>query len=212
MDRDGTCGNLVVSDNTEISGQDTERPREKDGNRTSRNRKSVVIGNAEILAQDNKKPNEMDLDGASVNLAVTGNTGISDQDIERAREIDMDGISENLAVTGSTEIKECDKKRPCKTPSRPRPLDKKPKKDLRMQEALSDMADAVKKLMNKETTQTSTDKSFENALSALQAMPDIDEELIMDACDLLEDEKKAKTFLALDVSLRKKWLLRKLRS
>ncbi|ESQ37880.1 hypothetical protein EUTSA_v10028655mg [Eutrema salsugineum] len=53
--------------------------------------------------------------------------------------------------------------------------------------------------------------AIEDAVVAIQALPDMDEELILDACDLLEDELKAKTFLALDVKLRKKWLLRKLR-
>nr|XP_018453458.1 PREDICTED: uncharacterized protein At2g29880-like isoform X1 [Raphanus sativus] len=52
---------------------------------------------------------------------------------------------------------------------------------------------------------------IEDAVEAIQALPDMDEELILDACDLLEDDLKAKTFLALSVKLRKKWLLRKLR-
>nr|XP_043627368.1 uncharacterized protein LOC122598980 isoform X2 [Erigeron canadensis] len=48
------------------------------------------------------------------------------------------------------------------------------------------------------------------AIDALKAIPDIDDDLLLDACDILEDEEKAKTFLALDASLRKKWLLRNL--
>uniref|UniRef100_A0A7N0RA10 Myb/SANT-like domain-containing protein n=2 Tax=Kalanchoe fedtschenkoi TaxID=63787 RepID=A0A7N0RA10_KALFE len=53
--------------------------------------------------------------------------------------------------------------------------------------------------------------SIETVVQAVQSLPDMDEDLILDACDLLEDEKKVKTFLALDVKLRKKWLIRKLR-
>ncbi|XP_071730564.1 uncharacterized protein [Rutidosis leptorrhynchoides] len=77
-----------------------------------------------------------------------------------------------------------------------------------MKEALTDMANVVSKLVN-----AKTDKNYsaiEKAVDALQAISDIDDDLLLDGCDILEDEKKAKTFLALDASLRKKWLLRKL--
>ncbi|KAK3211167.1 hypothetical protein Dsin_015873 [Dipteronia sinensis] len=53
--------------------------------------------------------------------------------------------------------------------------------------------------------------ALESAIDALQAIPELDDELLLDAYDLLEDEKKAKTFMALDFTLGKKWLLRKLR-
>lgn len=53
--------------------------------------------------------------------------------------------------------------------------------------------------------------TIEGAISALQEIPDIDDDVLLDGCDLLEDERKARTFLALDAPLRKKWLLRKLR-
>ncbi|KAK4435743.1 hypothetical protein Salat_0737800 [Sesamum alatum] len=66
----------------------------------------------------------------------------------------------------------------------------------------------VTELVNKEAGNTHF--AIETAIDALQAIPDIDDELLLDGCDLLEDERKAKTFLALDATLRKKWLLRKL--
>ncbi|CAN0899558.1 L10-interacting MYB domain-containing protein [Linum grandiflorum] len=53
---------------------------------------------------------------------------------------------------------------------------------------------------------------IEAAIDVLQAMPEMDDdELLLDACDLLEDDNKAKIFLALDSTLRNKWLRRKLR-
>lgn len=74
--------------------------------------------------------------------------------------------------------------------------------------AFTDMANVVSKLVNGKSNKN--DGAIEKAVDALQSIPDIDDELLLDGCDILEDERKAKTFLALDASLRKKWLLRKL--
>lgn len=82
-------------------------------------------------------------------------------------------------------------------------MQKNQKDDIR--EAFTDMANVVSKLVNGKTNDV-----IEKAVDALQLLPDLDDDILLDGCDVLEDEKKAKTFLALDVSLRKKWLLRKL--
>jgi len=79
-----------------------------------------------------------------------------------------------------------------------------------MSVALKHMAVAVTSLTNK--TKKEDNFSVSNVMKVLQAIPDLDDDLILDACDLLEDEKRARLFLALDANLRKKWLLRKLRS
>lgn len=215
LDMDRKSGNLVVISDADISDRDPDRPRETDMDGSPGN--LVVSDNTEISFQDRKGSNEIDMVGASGNLDVTSNNEISNQ--ERPREMYTDGTSGDLVVTGKTNKMAINgaggnlamngntdhvKKRPSSMPLDSRP----PKKDLRMNEALSEMASAVKALMN---NKEKNNKSLENALSALQALPDIDEELVMDACDLLEDERMAKIFLALDISLRKKWLLRKLR-
>ncbi|KAL5791885.1 hypothetical protein ACOSP7_000479 [Xanthoceras sorbifolium] len=78
--------------------------------------------------------------------------------------------------------------------------------------ALREMVTAVSSLSDrKNSDENSNTISIENVIAAVQALPDMDEDLVLDACDFLEDELKAKTFMALDVKLRKKWLLRKLR-
>ncbi|KAL2327331.1 hypothetical protein Fmac_020758 [Flemingia macrophylla] len=53
---------------------------------------------------------------------------------------------------------------------------------------------------------------IDNVITVLQGIPDLDDDLILDACDFLEDERRGRMFLALAAPLRKKWLLRKLRS
>ncbi|XP_068482293.1 uncharacterized protein [Phaseolus vulgaris] len=195
---DETSENLVNISDIDISEQDMGRGRENDTDGSFGN--LVVSGSNEV---DNVA------DETNGNLDVTSNNEVSNQDTERPRETDKD-------ITGYAQILFGDKQNPCQkrthhvrkrpgTMSRDSTL---PKKKLRMKEALSEMASAVKALINKREKKKS---SFEDALSVLQAMPDIDEELVMDASDLLEDETKAKIFLALDISLRKKWLLRKLR-
>ncbi|KAF5455319.1 hypothetical protein F2P56_024911 [Juglans regia] len=85
-------------------------------------------------------------------------------------------------------------------------------RDESMVSALREMASAVSSLSDKKKDdEISNSIPIENVIEAVQALPDMDEDFILDACDFLEDEKKAKTFLALDVKLRKKWLVRKLR-
>lgn len=82
----------------------------------------------------------------------------------------------------------------------------------KMASALREMATAVSSLMEKSKDDDNSNlASIENVIAAIQALPEMDEELILDACDFLEDDIKAKTFMALDAKLRKKWLLRKLR-
>ena len=81
--------------------------------------------------------------------------------------------------------------------------------DNNMGNALLEMAIAVSSLRKKHKEEKPV--SIENVIGILQAIPEIDDDLLLDACDFLEDERRARMFLALDSTLRKKWLIRKLR-
>ncbi|RZC06038.1 L10-interacting MYB domain-containing protein [Glycine soja] len=214
MDMDEANENLLNISSVDISDQNPGRTREMDTDGSFANlgvtSSSATSGNLDVTSsnatsnQNTERPREMDMDMTSGNLDVTGDAQILSQDEQSHDEMVTNGTCGNLELSGNTKMTQHFRKRPNMMSQDSRP----PKKKLGMKEALSEMASAVKALMN---DKENNDTSFDDALSALRAMPDVDDELVMDACDLLEDERKANIFLALDISLRKKWLLRKLR-
>ncbi|KAK9281087.1 hypothetical protein L1049_003980 [Liquidambar formosana] len=140
-------------------------------------------------------------------LSVDGRDSISGQESE-----DQVGDVQDSSHMGSKNVTSQKNKRQSENLS----ISVQPKrtrlKDEDMASALRETATAVSSLLHKtKDEEDSNCLSIENVVEAVQALPDMDEDLVLDACDFLEDEKKAKTFLALDVKLRKKWLMRKLR-
>ncbi|KAA8539078.1 hypothetical protein F0562_025770 [Nyssa sinensis] len=81
----------------------------------------------------------------------------------------------------------------------------------RMVDALTAIASTVSSLVEQKKETYNSLKSI-NVVEALDAIPDLEENIYMDACDLLEDEGKAKIFVSLDVSKKKACLIRKLRT
>ncbi|CAN6479106.1 unnamed protein product [Victoria cruziana] len=79
-----------------------------------------------------------------------------------------------------------------------------------MVKALQQMAAAVNGLATA-FKEVKNCQLVEKYISALSEIPGMDPDLFLAACDLLEDERKAKTFLALNMDLRKRWLIKKLR-
>ncbi|KAI7998152.1 L10-interacting MYB domain-containing protein [Camellia lanceoleosa] len=139
--------------------------------------------------------------------------GLSCQDMGteidyNALEIEMDQVSGCIQIPLlDVDTSDQGKKRPTKMPSVSGQSRKVQKTGEEIQEPCTDTTSVVTRLVKK---QEKSYDSIANAIDALQSVSDIDDELLLDGCDLLEDERKAKTFLALDVNLRRRWLLRKL--
>ncbi|KAK7337492.1 hypothetical protein VNO77_18069 [Canavalia gladiata] len=150
------------------------------------------------LLQDKHK-NGVDFKTVSPWTSKTGHSPIT----LNSNEDQFTGVNE-LAHIGQKQKRQLDN---CSDSTSP----KKSRNDEQgMAVALHEMAALVSTLSTKKNDDNSI--SIENVIEAVQALPDMDEDLVLDACDFLEDERKAKTFLALDAKLRKKWLIRKLRT
>lgn len=122
-------------------------------------------------------------------------------------EVEINGVLENLHFPlEEHEISDEQRKRPSTEQLDSGNSNKAQKVSQELERTDSETVD-VPVLMNKNENLG----AMESAINALQSIPDMDDEFLLDACDLLEDDRKAKTFLALDSTLRKKWLLRKLR-
>ncbi|XP_076892923.1 L10-interacting MYB domain-containing protein-like [Bidens hawaiensis] len=121
---------------------------------------------------------------------------------------------ENDSSSNNRSTTDADIKRQLENKENPENSKKSRVDEERLLRALQEMTDAVSCLVEKSKLEGEGNQKLidvENVVAGVQALPDMDDDLILDACDLLEDDKKAKTFLALDVRLRKKWLIRKLR-
>lgn len=122
-------------------------------------------------------------------------------DNSAALQMEMDGVPEDVKLPVRSN------KLPDQVKKRKLDSNESPKMDtVGMQEMTGVIAALVGKRKDKSYI------SIESAIDTLQAIPDMDDDLLLDAFDLLEDERKAKTFMTLDDNLRKKWLLRELRS
>ncbi|EEF39323.1 conserved hypothetical protein [Ricinus communis] len=126
-------------------------------------------------------------------------------------EEEIGDMLESVDTGSKTSVLNENKKRQSENQSNSGHFKKARGKEEGMANALREMATAVSSLSDKRKDENTNSISIENVVKAVQDLSDMDEDLILDACDFLEDEMKAKTFMALEVKLRKKWLLRKLR-
>ncbi|XWS17876.1 hypothetical protein CRYUN_Cryun33cG0106200 [Craigia yunnanensis] len=109
-----------------------------------------------------------------------------------APEITVDRACGNLQTPrGDIHLPDQQRKRSTATPDLGR-SSKTPKTDQEMQQMLSKMAGVVTRLASQKGNKNYS--TIESAVDALQALPDIDDELLLDACDLLEDERSKNFF------------------
>ncbi|KAJ9682048.1 hypothetical protein PVL29_018098 [Vitis rotundifolia] len=128
-----------------------------------------------------------------------------------ALEMDMDEMFGCLqSPFRNTNISDQKKRRQSAAPSTLACSRKVPKTKERMWESPSEKEGVATALVNDKEVKNCI--SIETIVDALQSIPGMDDELFLDACHLLEDEKKAEMFVALDAARRQKWLLRKLRA
>ncbi|XP_043705936.1 uncharacterized protein LOC122655710 isoform X3 [Telopea speciosissima] len=171
---------------------------------------SIIYGNGTIVGGDNNSRQHVDIDCYKLERENGGRSLDCQLPVMSASPRDpLNDVQDSSPSGRKMDTSDQKNKRRSVMPASSQSCWKVQRTGEGMIDALSEMADVVSSLKN-----SKENKKFvpiENVITELQAVPDIDDELLLDACDLLEDEKKAKTFLALDVSLRKKWLLRKLR-
>ncbi|KAM7459836.1 hypothetical protein LguiA_036178 [Lonicera macranthoides] len=131
------------------------------------------------------------------NLSIIFGNGIQDRQAEfkpiTLEEMEMDDLLEDLQpLPRNIEIHDQTKKR-------------------RTVASLTLPSSQKRRRARKESEEGKNYRSMETIVDALEAVPDMDDELFLDACNLLEDEKRAKAFVNMDVVQRRRWLLRKLR-
>ncbi|EEF46860.1 conserved hypothetical protein [Ricinus communis] len=173
---------------------------------------AYIQGQPHAIAYRNKVlENYIDLCQIQRNeVSYIGDQGLQVQTENDIQEVGVDVLLGDVNIPGEDILSSDQQKKRSTTTTGNEHSSKMQKISKEMQRTFSGMADAVKTSLSKK--ESKNNGTIENAIDALQALPGIDDELLLDACDLLEDDKKAKTFLALDAKLRQKWLLRKLRT
>lgn len=174
----------------------------------------VICGHPSIDENDCFSIQDLEMHNEVQEIKFQGASKISQHPVaSESGEDELGDLLEAAARMGSKPVFSCTKnKRQFENCSDSEFLKKSRSKDEGMPGTICEAVNAVSSFSDgKSGDLNSNSVAIECVIAAVQALPDMDEDLILDACDFLEDEMKAKTFMALDVKLRKKWLLRKLR-